>query len=228
MSLIKNFIGKARIVPVANAGPSFLRANSTLLLTVYCRIVRVDIVWILTILTTVHLNILREIADILAMHLVIIRYLRLAQVRVAVDIVSQLVVGQAHLVRNLRRVDGRKRLHLLILPCGLDLSLIRINGQVLLLLRQTVNAPVILVDFDAPFPTALLRGHVFIWCYIRIGQAKRLMFIAFHVNFIIAVNLYPFSASDIPGHDFSHLGVVGLSAFTVKSTEGGSGWRFDN
>ena len=54
------------------------------------------------------------------------------------------------------------------------------------------------------------------------------MFVAFNVNFIITVNLYPFSASDIPGHDFSHLGIVGLSALPVKSTESGSGWRLDD
>ena len=54
------------------------------------------------------------------------------------------------------------------------------------------------------------------------------MFVAFNVNFIITVNLYPFSASDIPGHDFSHLGVVGLSALSIKSTEGWSSWRLDH
>ena len=54
------------------------------------------------------------------------------------------------------------------------------------------------------------------------------MFVAFNVNFIITVNLYPFSASDIPGHDFSHLGVVGLSALPVKSTKSRAGWRLDD
>jgi hypothetical protein len=76
--LIQNLILKARIVPITNTWSSFLRANATLLLAMHGRIIRVNVVWILTILTAVHLNILREIADIFSMHLLIICYLRLA------------------------------------------------------------------------------------------------------------------------------------------------------
>ena len=76
-----------------------MRANSTLFLAVDARIVRVDIIRILTILTTIHFNVLSEIADILSVHILVVCYLRLAKMRVTIYLILQLVIGQAHLVR---------------------------------------------------------------------------------------------------------------------------------
>lgn len=54
------------------------------------------------------------------------------------------------------------------------------------------------------------------------------MLITLDINFIIAVNLYPFGASDVSGHDFSHLAVVRLTALSVESAEGRTSWRLDD
>ena len=116
-----------------------------------------------------------------------------------------------------------------VLSRGLNLGLIRIDRQVLLFLSQAVDPPIILVNFDPSFATTLLRGHVFIWCHIRIRQTKRLVFIAFNVNFIVAVNLYPLGASMFLGDDFPYLTIISLPAFAVESAEGGaSSWRLNN
>ena len=100
LSLVKYFVVEARIIPISNSWSSFMRANSTLLLAVDARIVGVDIIWILTILATIHFNILSKITNILSVHVLVVCYLRLAKMRVTVNVILQLVIGQAHLVRN--------------------------------------------------------------------------------------------------------------------------------
>ena len=108
LSLVKNFVVKARIIPISNSRSCFMRANSTLLFAVDARIVGVDIIRILTVFTTIHFNILSEITNILSMHILVVCYLRLAKMRVAIYLILQLVIGQAHLVRNFRSVDWSK------------------------------------------------------------------------------------------------------------------------
>lgn len=186
------------------------------------RVVRIDIVGILTSLAAVYFNILSEIADILRGVVLIICDLRMTHVRVAVQIVMNGIICQPHLLSSLRGNIGRHRsLHLIILPGGLHFDiLIWIDGQVLFLFVHAIDSPGILFDLvDSSLAAALLRGHVLVGGHIRIGHTECLLvLIALDITLVIAVNLYSLGSPDIFLDYFSHFAIICLATLSVKSS----------
>lgn len=96
--LVQDFICKTRVVSIAATlpWPSLLRANTTLLLAVNSRVVRINVVGILARFATVNFNILCEIPHIFRCVVLIVCDLRVTQMRVTVQIVMVSIRIQTH------------------------------------------------------------------------------------------------------------------------------------
>lgn len=130
-------------------------------------------------------------------------------------------------MRSLWRVDRRQWLHLLRLSRSLDRlgRLIGVDIWDLLLLCQTVNSSAITLNFCPTLPTTLLGCHVLVRSHIWISKAKSLLLVTLDFDFIVAIDLNPLCPPDVPGHNFSDLAIISLTALPVKSSESWScGW----
>ena len=234
--LVQNLVGKARVVTIAASlsRSRLLRTNSTLLLAVNGRVVRVDVVWVLARFAAVYFNVLSEIPDILGCVVLVICDLRVTQVRVTIQIVMVCIWVQPHFLSCFRcNIWSQRRLHLFVLPRSLHFDVfIRINGQVLFLFLDAVYPSIIiLIDLIHPsLSTTLLRRHILVRRDIRISHTESLlMLVTLDITLMITHHLNPFGAPDVFLNNFPYFAVISLPALPVKpASQSRSGWRLDD
>lgn len=256
VGLIENFIGKAWVIPIASDRPGLLRADSTLLFAMDRWVVWIDVVWILAVILIASLGRgslthgcvalgplddvgghfwlqrMRLIDGLIFWQILSgcrhLSYLWLTQLRIAVHFILQLIICQPHFVGSFRCVDRRQRLNLLRLPCCLDCfgCLVWIDVQYFLFLGQTVDSAAVSFDFGSSLSAALFRCHVFVGCYVWVGETESLL--TLNLNLIVAIHLNAFRPTVLPWDYLPYFAFVGLVAFPIESTKCWTGGWLDD